>query len=148
LLEKAIGNKNLELIKTLVQLGAKLTYEAGGKMKYLFTEAVKLGDVTVVDTMLANGADINENDSAPLSEAIQLNSKPMIDYLIRKGAQPNDKTRALYDKLVAKEKLRQEIQTVPAADLYAILLSNNMEEYKLAALNRYMIHYSRTVRSG
>jgi ankyrin repeat protein len=138
LLEKAIGNKNLELVKTLVPLGAKLTYEAGGKMKHLFTEAVKLGDVTVVDTMLANGADINENDSAPLSEAIQLNSKPMIDYLIRKGAQPNDKTRALYDKLVAKEKLRQEIQTVPAADLYTILLSNNMEEYKLAALNRYI----------
>ncbi|GEM_PF-1009902 len=138
LLEKAIGNKNLELIKTLVHLGAKLTYEAGGKKKYLFTEAVKLGDIAVVDTMLANGADINENDSAPLAEAIQLNSKPMIDYLIRKGAQPNDNTRDLYDKLVAKEKLIQEIQTVPASDLYNILLSNNTEECKLVALDRYI----------
>ncbi len=138
LLDKAIGNKDLELIKALLQLGAQLTYQTGGKKKYLFSEAVKLGNIEVVDVLLANGADINENNAAPLEEAIQLNNKPMVDYLIRKGARSNDNTRALYDKLVAKEQLIQEIQTIPASDLYNILISNNTEEYKQVALDRYI----------
>ncbi len=138
MLNLAIDTKNIQLAKVLVEMGGHLIYETGGKKKFMFTEAIKLGNTGLTDLMLAHGAEINENGSAPLSEAFRLHNKEMVDFLINKGAVPNDKTRALYNEMLSQEKLQEELKNIPDSDLYHALLSNDFIEFKKHALERYI----------
>jgi ankyrin repeat protein len=83
------------------QVRAMLERESGldGKTKridpsnYLSTAAGN-GDVGMVSLLLAHGANIDANGSAPLAAAVEANKEQMVEYLLSKGAKadpPKDK---------------------------------------------------------
>lgn len=134
----AINTKNIPQAKALIELGAHLTYEVSGKKRYIFTEAVKLGDIDLLEFMLANGGDINENNSSPLVQAIQLNNQEMIEFLIRRGALPSNETYTVYNQYASKELLANMLGDVPDSELYPTMLASANQEYKELVFNRYI----------
>jgi len=137
LLKRAIDEKNIKLACALVDMGAKLQYTSAGKMRYLFTEAVKLGNMELIHKMLGHGADINENNSSAMLQAVGAKNKELVQFLFEHGAQPNEETKAEYEKYKSDEKAALALKDVKDDELYELLLGSNGNDFKLAVLERY-----------
>jgi phosphocarrier protein len=88
----AVNDKNIVLIKKLLEKCHRYTRIIGPQFLTPFEYAIRNGDIEIVDLLLSYGADINRNRGAtrfaetPLSDAISLGLTQVAFHLAKKGA--------------------------------------------------------------
>lgn len=92
-IHEAAGNKNIEIIKLLVEKGSQINEKDGIGQTPLHV-AVKRNNNNVVKYLVNRGAEINANQRVrtPLIDAMREGDYEMIKFLIEKGADVNAKS--------------------------------------------------------